>query len=200
MKGALDTCGAAVVQRLEQESAPMAEELGFPGLRGVFRGEFRLTPPLLPKVRFAVDIANWSRIVERPGYETVWVEKRIWWTLWIAKKTVQERRPVIVKTTETGISVGKLGDLLEGFTSSGSVDDLEEVFAAWLGESIARFDVALESRLNEGVKTYRGAFEERMDQLESGARSKIEDHDRHRDSVGRLVRELEQARDWRSYA
>ena len=200
MKIALDVCGATIVEGLERESESMVAELGFRGLRGVFRGSFDLSPPRLPRVKFAANISDWSRIEERTELETYYVEKRVWWKLWLGKSTVRQTRSVVKTTTHRGIAVEKLGDLLDAFATSGGVEELEEFFGAWLAESIESFEQALDRRLREGVKTYRLAFEERVEELKHGAQRRIEGAESRRTEVTRALLSVDQNREWRSYA
>ncbi len=155
MKAALGVCGEAIINKLESDALAEFKRLDFQGLRGVFRGDFDLAPPLLPRVRFAPDVKHWTRIENNIEQQEYWIEKRVWWKLWLGKKQVKKTRTVVVATTKEGITVGKLGDLLEGFAASGGLKELEEFFATWLGEGISEFDRTLERRLREGVKTYR---------------------------------------------
>lgn len=198
MRLALATCGEAVVSRLEVEAGAELKKFNFQGLRGVFRGSFELKPPRLPPVRFAASVKSWTKVESRTVQETNWVLKRVWWKLWLGKSYVAETRSVVRTTTRNGIEVGKLGDLLEGFAHSAAVGDLEELFAGWLAESLADFDKTLEARLKDGVKTYRLALEQRMDEIDRGARSRIENAERYRTDVQGLLATLERLRQWRS--
>lgn len=200
MKVALDVCGSTIVEGLEHDSESMVAELGFRGLRGVFRGSFDLSPPRLPRVKFAANISDWSRVEERIEQETYYVEKRVWWKLWLGKSKIRKTKSVVKTTTHHGISVEKLGDLLDAFATSGGVEELEEFFGAWLAESIESFEGALERRLRDGVKTYRLAFEERMEELKHGAQRRIEGAEARRTEVSRALLSVDQNREWRSYA
>lgn len=196
-KEALDACAEAVVQRIERAALVELDRAGFPGLRGVFRGTFELDPPRLPRVRFAADVKQWSRMEERVEREEYWVQKRVWWKLWLGRSRVKETRSVIRTTTREGIEVAKLGDLLEGFTSSGMLKELEESFAEWLGQSILYFDKALGRRLDDGIKTYRRALEQRLAEIERNAESRIERVERFRGDVAEALKAAEAGRDWR---
>ncbi len=200
MRMALGACGESIINRIEHEALAEFEKVEFQGLRGVFRGTFDLQPPRLPRVRFAADVKHWTRTEQRVEQEAYWVEKRVWWKLWLGKSRVKETRSVIHTTTKEGITVGKLGDLLEGFVSSAGVTELEEFFAAWLGESICEFDKTLARRLKDGVKTYRLALEQRMEEIERGAQTRIESVEQHRAEVGGTLRTVELCRHWRGIA
>lgn len=196
MKLALDTCGEVIVTRLE-DAAQAALNNEFQGLRGVFRGTFALQPPRLPRVRFATDVKSWSHVEERTVQESYWVKERVWWKLWLGKSDVKKTRSVVRKTTREGITVTKLGDLLEGFISSGGVREIEEFFARWLEDSIAGFEKTLEQRLKEGVKTYRRALEQRLDEIERGAQTRIENAEKHRAALHELAQSVDRSRQWR---
>jgi hypothetical protein len=202
MKAALDSCGAAIIERLEREAlAEFAKSDGeFQGLRGVFRGGFELAPPQLPRVRFAADIKHWTRVEHREEKETRWIKKRTWRSLWLWKTDVRETRTVVRTTTHQGITIDKLGDLLEGFISSAGVSDLEEFFADWLASRIAGFDKMLERRLKDGVRTYRHALEERHDELERDAQSRIGSAEQYRVYLRDAADRAERGRDWRGHA
>ena len=200
MKTALDVCGAAIVEGLESESKSLVSELGFRGILGVFRRSFDLSAPRLPRVKFAADISDWSRVEMRIEQETYYIEQRVWWKIWLGKSKVRKTRSVVKSTTHHGISVEMLGDLLDAFATSGGVDELEEFFSAWLAESIESFEGALELRLQDGVKTYRRAFEERMEQLKDGAQRRIEGAEVHRTKVTRALQSVDENRQWECYA
>lgn len=200
MKVALGACGEAIVNRIEHEALPEFEKLEFQGLRGIFRGTFDLQPPRLPPLQFAANVRHWSRTEKCGAQESFWVEKRVWWKLWLGKSRVKETRSVVRETTHEGIKVDKLDDLLEGFVLSGAVSGLAQRFAAWLGDSISEFDKTLERRLKDGVKTYRLALEQRMEEIDRGAQTRIESVEQHRAAVGDLLRTIERSRDWRGIA
>jgi len=199
MRTALEAAGGAIVGRLEAGGTALVEGKGFKGLRGVYRGAFDLAPPRLPKVKFAADIEKWSCIEYHDEVREYFVMKRVWWKLWLGRSRVRKTETVTVQTTRTGIVVSKLGDLLEGFTTSGEVSDLEEFFSGWLGDSLVHFESSLEKRLRDGVKTYRLAFEERLDELKQGTKKRVEDAKRHRGAVTRALAGVDENRDWRSY-
>jgi len=198
MKGAIDKCGEMIVQRLEREAAEHAAE--FQGLRGVFRGTFDLAPPRLPPMQFSPDIERWKRIEERVEEEKYWTKERTFWHwFWIVPKKVQKTRNVIKKTERSGIVVAKLGDLLEGFATSGSRTTLETVFAGWLVDGVIAFDQALKARLKSGVKTYRSILLKRMSELEEGAESRISTVEAHLDSIRVIADDIKVASDWRHH-
>ena len=203
MKEALGVCGEVIINKLEQKASTEVdasaelERPEFQGLRGVFRGSFELAPPRLPSVRFAPNVKHWTRTEQKTEREDYWVEKRVWWKLWLGKSRVKETRSVVVTTTNEGITVAKLGDLLDGFNQSGGLAELGVFFGAWLGEGIANFDKTLERRLRDDVKIYRGTIEERGDQIERGAQTRIEGIGRHRLELRGMVGAIDDARNWR---
>jgi hypothetical protein len=199
MKVALDACATAIVEGLESESISILDDLGFSGLRGVFRGSFELEPPQLPRVKFEADISRWERVEKWEEEEDKWVEKRTWKTLWLKKTWVREKVKVVKEMRHHGISVGKLGDLLEGFEASGGVHELEEFFGNWIVTSIDSFDKSLARRLKDGVQTYRLAFEERKEELERGTQRRIEDADSHRTEVRRVLLSVDENLEWRNH-
>jgi hypothetical protein len=69
-----------------------------------------------------------------------------------------------------------------------------------LGQLREFFEGALERRLRDGVKTYRLAFEERMEELKHGAQRRIEGAKTRRTEVSRALLSVDQNREWRSYA
>jgi len=197
MKTALAVCGEAIINRLEADALTELEQQNFQGLRGVFRGTFDLTPPRLPRVKFAPDVHEWTRTEQKTELRDIWVTKRVWWKLWLGKSQVKETRSVVVTTTKTGVYVGKLGDLLEGFASSGGVTELETFFAQWLSDGLSEFDKTLGTRLRGGVKTYRLALEQRMAEIERGAERRIEGVENHRRDLNEALISVEDARQWR---
>lgn len=197
VKKALDACGRAIVDDLEVAAASELDRIRLSGLRGVFRGEFELSPPHLPRVRFSPSVKDWTHTRTTQKQEEYWVEKRVWWTLWMAKRRVKQKRVVTVEEHSSGIEVAKFGDLIEGFVNSGALDDLESVFTKWLADSLDVFDSTLEQRLSAGVKTYRDLLLERKDEIEHGTQERIEDAERHRTDLDDLARVAEESRRWR---
>lgn len=195
MKAALDVCGEAIVNRLEAEAVAELERLDFQGLRGVFRGSFDLAPPRLPRVRFAPRIEDWHIPEHKEQREQI-VMRRTIRRLWLWKIPVKEMVSVLVPERK-GFQIGKLGDLLDGFASSGGLAELEEFFAAWLGDGIREFDRALELRLLDGVRTYRLALEERMAEIETSATTCIDNVAQHRGDVRAAMDPVEVSRQWR---
>ena len=200
MKAALRVCGDAVIDKLESSAVVEFERMEFRGLRGVFRGDFELSPPRLPRVHFAPDVKHWTRTEQNVERKDYWIEKRVWWKLWLGTSRVKESRSVVVTITKEGITIDKLGNLLEGFAAAGGVKELEEFFANWLGNGIAEFDKMLERRLREGVKTYRLALEERMDDIERGTQTRIDGVEQHRAELLESMRQVDAARLWRGRA
>ncbi len=199
MQVALAACGDAIVDDLEHRGTTLVEAQGFRGLRGVYRGSFEVAPPRLPKVKFAASVKDWSRVVQATETQHYYVKKRVWWKLWLGKSLVRKSKQVVVETEHKGVSVSKLGDLLEGFTTSGEVADLEDFFSAWLGDSLARFESSLDKRLRDGVKTYRLAFEERLAELKQGTKRRVEGAKGHRAALNRALARVEGSRDWRRH-
>jgi hypothetical protein len=200
MKVALDVCAAVIVDSLERKSTPIVQQLGFSGLQGVFRGEFELEPPLLPRVKFKEDVSEWTRVETRYEDITVYRNERVWWKLWLGKSKVKTTKSVKKTTTRHGINVSKFGDLLEGFSSNAGVQELGEFFGNWLATSVKSFEKSLEKRLKGGVKTYRRAFEERKAELERGTQSRIDNADSYRAEVNKLLLLVDESLEWRDYA
>lgn len=200
MKGALGVLSEAIVNKLEADVATELEQHDFPGLHGVFHGAFDLKPPQLPGLRFKPEMKDWTVTAEKVVTEEYSSLKRVWWKLWLGKSEVKETRQVVVQTTTTGIEVKGLQDLIRGFMSSGGGDELEASFAAWLGEGVSGFDKALEQRLQDGVKTYRLALEERMADIERGTEARIDGVEQHRTDIHDARQAVEAARQWRGFA
>lgn len=199
MKIALDACATAIVEDLESESISIVNALGFPGLRGVFRGSFELTPPQLPRVKFNPDVTKWTRVKIWTEKEIYHEEERVWWKLWLGTDLVEKTRLVEKSSSQNCITVPKLGDLLEGFRSNDDIAELMQFFGDWIVTSIDSFDKSLARRLKDGVQTYRRAFEERKEELERGTQRRIEDADSHRTEVRRVLLSVDENLEWRNH-
>lgn len=197
MRMALRECGEAIVNRIESEAEYFFEEAEYQGLRGVFRGDFDLQPPKLPMVRFEPNIRKWSRPETRMEENVEFVERRNWRTLWLTKKVIEIRTPVLRTYNKEGISMAKFADVLNAFMNSGSIVDIEGAYMNWLGDSLEKFDQSLEQRLKNGVKTYRQALEQRIDEIRRGVQLKAEHAGRFSRNIEQLMADTEQNRRWR---
>lgn len=199
MSQALQSCGLAIAEKLESDVCPIREEMGYNGLQGIFRGSFTVPPPRLPGVRFSSTIKEWSHTKEIQREEKYYEKKRVWWKLWLGKKKVEKTRVVTSTHEESGIEVAKLASVLEGFISSGNVDELDRFFADWMSDSITSFDDSLSERLKEGVKVYRVALEQRREELQQNTEKKIGNVSMHNEHISEVLRSLEKNHKWRSY-
>ena len=152
-------------------------------------------------MHFSADVRSWKRTEERYVHETYWTKERSFWHwFWFVPKDVKKTRQVLRTTEKRGIEVSKLGDLLEGFATSGSRKILESAFAGWLVDGIAAFDHSLEHRLDDGVKTYRSVLIKRMSEIETAAQTRISSIEANRATMAELSDEVEAAVDWRREA
>lgn len=197
MRAALEWCGSALVDQLE--SAAKESHADFKGLRGVFRGDFDLRAPRLPRVRFEPEVHRWkTQHTRQVGTKKVKTgTKRVWWTLWLRKRNTYKYVPVFETTTEEGIETPGLGELLDAFKNSAAVATLEEVFGAWLVDALQGFDAALTARLKRGVGTYRAALQERLEDLDRGALQRIQNVEAFRPGIEQTVDVADASRNWR---
>lgn len=91
MRTALMACANVVVDHIEQQAQIELKQVGFQGLRGVFRGEYDINPPKLPKLHFMVESEKKTILEIRQEFETYWVKERKWYFLYLAKKHTKKQ-------------------------------------------------------------------------------------------------------------
>lgn len=198
IKTAFNAYTAAIADEIEAKAEPIIAELGFPGLRGVFRGEFDLSPPQLPSVTFACSISEWTKRTEKYEKETYFEDERVWWKLWLGTAKVKKTKLVLKVDERHGIKVAKFVKLLDALLKTADLQSLINYFADWIVEKINFLAESFQQHLSKGVKTYRLAFEQRSEELKSDTHKRIEDINARRGEVNEALRSVEANRNWRS--
>ncbi|MDN7856283.1 dynamin family protein [Burkholderia cepacia] len=197
MSLALEACAAVIVERTEADASAVIAEAGLPGLQGVFRGPVDIVPLQLPRVPFSPTMTTWRTTERQQVEETEYVEKRVWWKLWIGKSQVEQKRMVMRETMREGIEVASFEQVLEGFSSTITLGQFEIYVGTWIRGALSRFDALLDERLKDGIKIYRNALEQRLAEVEEGARTRIDSVGKYRDVVRQTLETVECSRRWR---
>lgn len=197
MSHALNACAAVVVERAEADASAVIAEAELPGLRGVFRGSIDVMSLQLPRVPFSPDVTQWRATERRQVEVTEYVEKRVWWKLWIGTSRVEQKRMVTQETMREGIEVASFEQVLDGFSSTIAMGQFETHVSNWIRDVLSRFDTLLDERLKEGIKVYRNALEQRLAELEDGAQTRIDSVGRYREVVLQALETVEYSRRWR---
>jgi GTPase Era involved in 16S rRNA processing len=199
LNSALIDCSNAVIKLTESSAIPILKREGFSGLIGIFNGQVELKPPLLPRVVFEANPEKWSRTEAKPATVTEWVEKRVWWKLWLGTSTVPVKKQIVIKTIKQGIYVGKLGDLIDGFRESAQVSEIIQMHQRWFIGSLDEFDSLLSKRLDEGMASYREALSLRLEEIKQGSQVRIQNLEFFDVNLERAQQNLKSCCDWRSF-
>jgi hypothetical protein len=173
LKAMLEACVDTLVDTLEQKLLLDLETAGFPGLSGVFRGEFNISTPKLPPTTFEPDISKWRETHTETILETRRVNRRSWRRLWLWRSEVEETYPVEKKTERDGIEVSGLRGILQGFANGMETSKMDDAMSAWLGDTLQELDRSLSQRLEAGVTTYRQTFLLRKEEIARGTQESL---------------------------
>ena len=100
------------------------------------------------------------------SYEKIKVgEKRLWYTLWIAKRNVYEERPIYTKRPYDEAVIPNLGYIFDKFIQQAKRSRHEADFASWLRSQIVGFLGELDLYQCELIEEYR----RRLDQVRQRA-------------------------------